>query len=159
MPIFVALFTLMLAELAGFIIVVGQIGVALTLLLTVATAFAGAVLLRRQGVEALRQIRADVAASRVPGLKLADAAMIAAAGVLLVTPGFITDTLGFLLFVPPIRAWALSELARRLDIRIIKARPAHAGRAPVIELERGEFVSDRRQAGPWPTAGRPPGER
>jgi UPF0716 protein FxsA len=114
MPLFALLIAAPLVEIAVFILVGRQIGVAATLLVTLATAVAGVLLLRFQGLAALERIRAELAARCLPARPLADAAMIAVAGLLLVIPGLVTDALGFLLFIPAVRTavWRLS--ARRV---------------------------------------------
>ncbi len=95
------------AEIAAFIVVGQWIGVLPTLACIVLTAIIGSFLLRRQGLATLSAIRQEVDAGRMPGRQLVHGLMIALAGVLLMTPGFVTDTLGFLLFVPAVRdaAW------------------------------------------------------
>ena len=87
-------------EIGVFIAVGGAIGLWPTLGLVVLTAVIGSVLLRRQGLSTLEAIQRETRAGRVPGRELVSGLMIAIAGVLLLTPGFVTDTLGFLLFVP-----------------------------------------------------------
>lgn len=97
------------AEIAAFVIIGGQIGVMATLAMVVVTAVIGSVLLRIQGFSLLNRIQAEMNAGRVPGRELVHGVMIMIAGILLLTPGFITDTLGFLLFIPAFRdlGWRL----------------------------------------------------
>lgn len=92
-------------EIAVFILVGQQIGLGWTLLLILLTAIAGTFLLRQQGFGVLNRIRDDVNAGRMPAAAMADGVLILVAGILLVTPGFVTDALGLLLFLPPFRAW------------------------------------------------------
>ena len=98
-------------EIAVFILVGGEIGIGWTLLLVLLTAILGTFLLRQQGFGVLEQIREDVNAGRVPAAAMAHGVLIIVAGVLLLTPGFVTDALGFLLFVPSVRAWVWRVLA------------------------------------------------
>jgi UPF0716 protein FxsA len=98
-------------EIAVFILIGGQIGLGWTLLLILVTAVLGAILLRRQGFAVLEQIREDVNAGQVPAVAMAHGVLIIVAGVLLLTPGFVTDTLGFMLFVPQLREWIWRTLA------------------------------------------------
>jgi UPF0716 protein FxsA len=98
-------------EIAVFILVGGQIGLGWTALLILVTAVLGAMLLRRQGFAVLEQIREDVNAGRVPAAAMAHGVLIIVAGVLLLTPGFVTDTLGFMLFVPQLREWVWRTVA------------------------------------------------
>ena len=90
-------------EIGVFIAVGGQIGVLATLGMILLTAIIGSILLRWQGFQVLTKFQAESASGKVPGKELLHGAMILVAGVLLLTPGFVTDTLGFLLFVPGVR--------------------------------------------------------
>ncbi|MCC0022033.1 MAG: membrane protein FxsA [Nitratireductor sp.] len=103
-------------EIATFIVVGGQIGVVATLGMILFTAVLGSILLRIQGFQVLNQLRAATDAGRVPGRELGHGVMILLAGVLLLTPGFVTDTAGFLLFVPFIRNAIWSFLATRITV-------------------------------------------
>ena len=90
-------------EIAVFILVGNLIGLWPTLGLVILTAVIGSMLLRRQGLGTLPAYPVRDQAGRVPGRELVDGVMIAIAGVLLLTPGLVTDAIGFLLFVPAIR--------------------------------------------------------
>jgi UPF0716 protein FxsA len=149
MWLFAFLFGVPLLEIAVFILVGGQIGVAATLLLTLVTAVAGAMLLRHQGLATLRRIRAELAADRIPARQLADGAMIAAAGLLLLTPGFVTDIIGLTLFLPAIRDLIWREAGKRVKLRVV--RPAGTGPSPgrVVELDDSEFDSRPNPSSPW----------
>ena len=96
-------------ELYVIVKVGGLIGVLPTLVLLFAMSVLGATLLRHQGRGAWQRFNAALAARRFPGREVADGLMITVGGVLLLTPGFITDAVGLLLLLPPTRA-----LARRL---------------------------------------------
>lgn len=107
MPLFAVLALLFVvlpvAELALLLRVGGVIGFWPTLSLVLLTGVVGAALARAQGFRAVATIQGELAAGRVPGGALLDGACILAGGVLLLTPGFITDSLGFALLVPPTR--------------------------------------------------------
>src|SRR5688500_10629096 len=90
-------------EIAVFILVGRTIGVGAPLGLVVLAAVAGRVLMRSQGFGVMRRIREDVNGGLMPGAAVADGAMILFAGVLLIIPGFVTDVIGLLLFVPAVR--------------------------------------------------------
>lgn len=92
-----------LVELALLIEVGKRLGTANTVILLLMSALAGAVVVRRQGSRLLREIILDLRLGRVPAGPLVDAALVAAAGLLLLTPGFVTDAAGFALLVPGIR--------------------------------------------------------
>lgn len=105
-------------EIAVFILVGQQIGLGWTLLLILVTAIAGTMLLRQQGFGVLNRIRDDVNAGRMPAEAMADGVLILVAGILLLTPGFVTDALGLLLFVPAFRAWVWRVLAPMFFARL-----------------------------------------
>jgi UPF0716 protein FxsA len=101
-------------EIAVFIVVGGLIGIGWTLATILITAILGSMLLRYQGFQIINQLREESNAGRIPGRELGHGAMILVAGVLLLTPGFVTDTLGFLLFIPPVRNVIWTFLASRI---------------------------------------------
>jgi UPF0716 protein FxsA len=129
-----------LAEIATFVIVGGQIGVLPTIGLVLATAVTGTILLRIQGFGVMARIRATMDAGGMPGRDLVHGFMIMAAGLLLLTPGFITDTIGLLLFVPAIRDFAWSVVRERVVVTAsasYQRRPGRDGRT--IDLDDDEF--------------------
>ncbi|MBO0663483.1 membrane protein FxsA [Jiella sp. MQZ9-1] len=103
-------------EIAVFIVVGNLIGLWPTLALVVVTAMLGSLLLKRQGLSTLQRIQAEISTGHVPGRELVDGVMIMAAGLLLLTPGLVTDTIGFLLFVPGIRNVIRSSLSKRVVV-------------------------------------------
>ena len=103
-----------ITEIAVFIVVGQFIGVLPTIALVILTAVLGASLLRHQGMGLAMKVRGEMEAGKVPGRDLAHGAMMLVAGVLLLTPGFVTDTLGFLLFIPKVRARVFEFLANRV---------------------------------------------
>lgn len=105
------------------LIQVGQaVGALPTILALVVVSVVGAWLVKREGMGVLRRAREQVQSGRVPGSELVDGVLILFAGALLVTPGFLTDVLGILLLVPPVRVMlrsaASARLARRAGHRI-----------------------------------------
>ena len=100
--ILVLLIGIPLLEIAVFVEVGSEIGAVPTIPLTVLTALAGTVMLRLQGVSLLMKIRSEMDAGRVPGSDLVQGALIVVASILLLIPGFVTDAVGLLLFVPPL---------------------------------------------------------
>jgi len=146
-----------LAEISVFVLVGGQIGVLATLGLVLVTAVAGAILLRIQGFGIMERIRQTLEARQVPGREMVHGVMIMIAGVLLLTPGFVTDTCGFLLFVPAIRDMAWRFLRDRIVVQTVQTRgPGQApGRGPsqggpTIDLDDEDYSSNRRDPrSPW----------
>lgn len=114
----VALFVLLpLVELAVLIQVGRVIGLLGTLALVIATGFLGAILARRQGLRAWLALRAELQNGRMPGGALVDGLLILIGGIVLLTPGILTDLAGFALLVPATR----NALKRRLQHRFERA--------------------------------------
>ncbi|AJE44917.1 FxsA family protein [Celeribacter indicus] len=103
-------------EIALFIQVGGLIGLWPTLAIVIVTAFLGTWLVRQQGALALSQLRRSLNELNDPSEPLAHGAMILFSGALLLTPGFFTDSLGFLLLVPAFRNLVLRELRKRVTV-------------------------------------------
>jgi UPF0716 protein FxsA len=119
-------------EIAAFIEVGGRIGLGPTMAVVIATALAGAALLRHQGLATLHRARHSLAEGRMPIAEVFDGLCLIFAGGLLLTPGFVTDSVGLLLFVPGLRAVLRALIGRRL----VAQPPRPPGGGPVIE---GEF--------------------
>lgn len=116
MWIFLALLVVPLIEIGLFIEVGDAIGTWPTIGLVVLTAIVGTYLLRAQGVAALLDLQSRIRDGRDPTATLAHGAMILVAGVVLLTPGFFTDAIGFALLVPPVRAWLMHVIGQRVTI-------------------------------------------
>ena len=113
----IALIVVPIAEIALFIEVGGFIGFWPTMAIIILTALAGTTLLRRQGLAVLRKAQASLEENRFPIDVVFDGLCLLVAGVFLLTPGFFTDTVGLLLFVPPVRAAIGRALAQVLAAR------------------------------------------
>lgn len=116
-----------IAEIAVFIEVGGFLGLWPTLVTVILTAMVGTALLRHQGLAILFKAQESLARGRFPIDQVFDGLCLLFAGALLLTPGFITDAAGLLLFVPAARAWV-----RRLAGRYLTAtgRVEMYGEAP-----------------------------
>ncbi|MEZ5936808.1 MAG: FxsA family protein [Hyphomonadaceae bacterium] len=101
-------------EISLFILVGERIGLWPTLLICVATALLGAALVRYQGWGVMARAQAQAMDGKAPAMEIAEGVAILIAGLLLLTPGFFTDTIGFLLLAPPLRRMAISALGRRI---------------------------------------------
>jgi UPF0716 protein FxsA len=99
-------------EIGLFIAVGGRIGFWSTMAIVLLTAVIGANLVSRQGRGVLRSLQAEFASGQFPAKTLAHGAMILVAGALLLTPGFLTDIIGFSLLSPRIR-----EILRKYGVR------------------------------------------
>jgi len=89
-----------------------------TLALVIATGILGAGLARHQGLRTLAAINRELSAGRVPTSQLIEGLMILLAGAVLITPGFITDSMGLALLIPPIRRVFRAMLVRHFESRI-----------------------------------------
>jgi UPF0716 protein FxsA len=99
------------------------IGIGPTVLIVISTGVLGAFLARRQGLGVLRRISQDLNEGRLPANALIDGLLILIAGAVLLTPGLITDALGFLLLVPQGRSVVRKQVAARLEKRAVVADP------------------------------------
>ncbi len=137
---FLALFIgVPLIEIALFVQIGGRIGITWTIVIVIATAMAGTALLRMQGLAVMRQAQDTMEAGGVPVESLIDGLFLLIAGILLLTPGFLTDFVGFLFFIPPVRR----SLGRYLWARVAKS--GNVG------------FSSSRGGGRGPTTASPPG--
>lgn len=130
MRLFLLLAAVPIIEIALFIEVGGWIGTWPTIGIVVLTALIGSLMLRQQGTAALQDVQGRLAAGENPGQMLAEGAMILVAGVLLLTPGFFTDAMGFALLIPPIRGALWAYIAPRIKVTQVYHGPegTHARR-------------------------------
>lgn len=105
------------AELFVLLQVGRVIGALETIGLLVLVSIAGAWLVKREGIGVLRRAEERLRQGGVPGRELVDGVMILFAGALLLTPGFLTDIVGILLLLPPVRAALRSSVVRWLKLR------------------------------------------
>ena len=94
------------AEMSTFIYIGNEIGGLLTLLGVFVTAIFGIALLKRQGLSVLNRIQADLANGRTPIPSITDSISMVAGGALMLIPGYVTDAIGLLLFLPGVRTLA-----------------------------------------------------
>ena len=141
-----------IAEIAVFIRVGEAIGLWPTLLAVIATGVLGTALVRAQGLRALRQVQASLDRGETPVAELFTGMALLAAGFLLLLPGFITDAVGFLLLVPPLRRTlgvaALLWLTRNGGMRVWRSGGPRDGAGPagggtVIDADYVEVDPDR----------------
>lgn len=154
LPLFLLL--LPIAEIAGFILVGRWIGLWPTLLLIVLSTIAGSVLLRVQGLGALRRLGKNQGDEA--GRQIVHGALIVVAGILLIIPGFITGLIGILLFIPAVRDLAWKHFKNRIVIfsTMGSAGPGFTGpdrqrpkgQDGVIDLDDSEFHREDRPRPP-----------
>lgn len=133
-----------LIEIALFVTIGGRIGLMATIAVVVITAVIGSALLRHQGLAALARAQQAAEAGKMPVEPLVDAVFLFAAGLLLLTPGFLTDAIGFVLFIPAVRrrfaGWAWQALRASSSLHVYETgssgQPGGEGgqaNGPVIE--------------------------
>ncbi|MCP3866078.1 MAG: FxsA family protein [Aestuariibacter sp.] len=121
MQILLLLFILMpIAEIALLLQVGDMIGGWNTVGLIIVTAFVGAYLVRQEGLSTLQKAQQKMANNEVPGKEMMEGLMLVIAGVLLVTPGFITDIIGFLFVLPFSRQLMAGQLAKQMTVRAVQ---------------------------------------
>ena len=112
-----------LAELYLFITLGGELGFPPTLAIIVVTAILGAALTKSQGIRAMQKLQKATGEGRLPAREAFDGIMILLAGAVLITPGFLTDAVGFLLLIPPVRALVAGYLGEKLRANIKVVTP------------------------------------
>ena len=106
------------------LIEIGSIFGALTaIILVILTGFLGAFMARMQGLQTLFRIQESLREGRMPSGELLDALLIVIAGIVLLTPGFLTDSAGFLLLIPTTRNSIISWLQRKIELKYMSNRP------------------------------------
>jgi UPF0716 protein FxsA len=111
--LFVAFLLIPIVEIYLLIKVGSIIGAFPTVFLVVFTAVLGAALLRRQGLATLRQAQETMGRGELPAVAVLEGVVLLISGALLLTPGFFTDTLGFLGLIPPLRRALVVKLLER----------------------------------------------
>jgi UPF0716 protein FxsA len=123
-------FTLIpVAEIYVLIKIGSYIGAFNTVLIVILTAFAGAYLAQMQGMQTMLRIRTSLQQGLMPKDEMMDAVIIFVAGIVLLTPGFITDLAGLLLLLPVTRQRFKRFLKYKID-RYIKNQEIHISRNP-----------------------------
>jgi UPF0716 protein FxsA len=153
-----------IVEIGVFIAIGDRIGIFYTLMMILVTAVLGSILLRIEGFRVLGRIREEMATGRMPAKELTSGVMIVIAGILLLTPGFVTDAIGFLLFLPPVRAAIHAFLRSRINIQTMGGSAGfsnfgedHSARfdqqseedGPVVDLDEGSWSHEENPKSPW----------
>jgi UPF0716 protein FxsA len=109
-----ALFILIpIIEIYLLIQVGGVIGAIPTVAMVVFTAVLGGLLMRHQGLYTLTRVQTALGRGELPTVAMLEGVVIMISGALLLTPGFFTDTLGFLGLIPPLRQWLILKVLER----------------------------------------------
>ena len=158
---FLTLFILLpLAEIAGFVVLGGMIGLPATIAVVIGTALLGASLFRLQGVETWRRAEEAMKRGEPPVAEMFAGVLLFVAAILLIVPGFLTDAAGLLLLIPPLRMGmarlAAARFAQNAHIHVHMSgagRRPPPGEGPVIEGEAEEIGEEKptlpRDDSPW----------
>ena len=114
MWVFALFLAVPLIEIALFVTVGGWLTLWPTLAIVLGTGFLGIFVMREQGMRAMSDMQSAVRGMQNPMSPMAHNALIMMAGLLLMLPGFLTDTLGFLLLFRPLRRWVINHFAGRI---------------------------------------------
>ena len=133
------------AELYLFMKIGSRLGLGPTLAIIIVTAVLGASLTKSQGRRAIEKFQAATTAGRMPAKEAIDGLMILLAGAVLITPGFLTDTVGFLLLVPSFRAIVAGYAGKRLKGKIQVVTPGMPNQSaqeqkPESKLDDGNVI-------------------
>ena len=127
--LFLAFTIIPVSEIYILIAIGGQIGILPSIGLVILTGIVGASLARSQGLQTLGRIRDSFQQGVVPGEELLNALLIAIAGIVLLTPGFLTDAVGLFLLIPTTQVLCREWLKRRMEL-IYAQR--NVGNGPII---------------------------
>lgn len=132
--LFLPFIVMPIVEMWVLITVGSAIGAINTILLVLLTALIGIFLLREQGLETLWRGREKLQQGRVPAQEMAEAIVLAVSGALLITPGFVTDSIGFAGLIPICRQTFVNALLRRVKITNLKKNGSNFTQAdPLME--------------------------
>ncbi|OVE75683.1 hypothetical protein BVX97_03835 [bacterium E08(2017)] len=134
--------TIPILEIVVLFRVYNSIGGMETVALVILTGFLGAALARAQGLMTVMAIQEDLRLGRVPAPRVMDGVMILVAGVLLITPGLLTDMCGFLLLIPVVRGEIRMWLKRKVEKAITEGQVVYwgpgAGRPSDVDVDSME---------------------
>ena len=123
LKLFLAFTIIPIIEIYLLIEIGSMFGALTAVTLVILTGFLGAFLARMQGLQTLYRIQESLREGRMPSGELLDALLIVIAGLVLLTPGFLTDSAGFLLLIPSTRNSIKYWLRRQIEIRYMSNRP------------------------------------
>ncbi len=137
MWLFLVFICVPIIEIALFIKVGGALGLLPTLGIVILTAIAGTYLMRVQGMSTLARLQSSLSQGSNPLDPMAHGAFILVAGLLLLTPGFFTDTVGLSLLIPKVRQAAIQWIGMRLKghATIVTAQGQHHYEEQTIDVE------------------------
>ena len=124
-----------LVELYVIVETARSIGTLETIGLLILVSVVGAWMVRAQGLAVLWRVRSKLAEGLMPGRELVDGALVLLAGALMLTPGFVTDTVGLLLLFPPTRMAIRPFVIRRFRHRVAYFGPGETGAGTIHDTD------------------------
>ncbi|RUM94421.1 MAG: hypothetical protein DSZ28_03285 [Thiothrix sp.] len=154
MPLFLLFILVPLIEIYLLIKVGSVIGAFSTILIVMLTAIIGTWLLRQQGMATLMRFQTRAAQGRMPAQEMAEGLALAFGGALLLTPGFVTDIIGFLCLIPFTRQGIIRWLMRRMKLKVMSGMSPMDAEVEVRETRsgrtiEGDFVVKDKDRDPW----------
>ena len=145
MLILLLLFTVVpLLELWLLVQLSGEFGFWTTIAMVLGTGMVGAALARWQGWQAVERIRTEMREGMLPAEAIGDGVLIFAAGLLLITPGVLTDVLGLSLLIPPLRKLVMKGLRYWFTTRVhVETRSYYTDSSGTRTPERSTIVEAR----------------
>jgi UPF0716 protein FxsA len=125
---FISLLLLPIIELIIFLLAGNLIGIPETLFVVIGTGILGAILLKKQGLKAVRNVKVQLNQGIMPGDAILDSFCVLIGGLLLLFPGFLTDIVGSIMLIPPTR-----RIVKLLLMRGIQRKLQKKNRVTIIQ--------------------------
>ena len=142
--LFLAFLIIPIVEIYFLISIGSVIGAGWTIALILFTAFLGAFLVRAQGFSTFIRVQTQLAKGEVPAVEIFEGLFLLVAGALLLTPGFVTDAIGFACLTPPLRRFLIQKvlaagLLRGGSMGGAGAPPSQSGANPAGRIIDGDY--------------------
>ena len=125
LPLLFVLFIAMpILEIFVLIKVGSSLGVWTTIAIVILTAVIGSYMLRAQSLATIRSVQDKLNTGQVPAIQMFEGIALLVGGIFLLTPGFITDAIGFFCLFPPTRRWLLSRVLAKASVAVFQAGPS-----------------------------------
>ncbi|EJF79745.1 FxsA family protein [Bartonella doshiae] len=144
--------SVLLIEIAGFIFVGEEIGILATLILVILTTCAGSILLRIQGISILKNIQRELIQGRTVESDIINDGLIIIGAILLILPGFVSDILGILLIIKPIRSiiWHFfSSFRNKINTHTKNNTNSTYQSEKIIDLNAEDYKIYNTKESPW----------
>jgi len=137
---FLLVVILSVTELYLLIWVAERTSLLMTLALCVLTGVVGGAMVRRQGLKTLAAIQKELSRGAMPAKNIVSGLILLMIGTFLLTPGFLTDTMAFLMLIPPVRQLVASRLVGYFKRRIRFQNLGSAAQGSRSQFEKGQVI-------------------